>query len=130
MTVDDLPEPPPRRRFAARRVRGYFVFGPIPPRSRWLEPVGRVILTLMLPFWIYTPALALWFLAIQSSDASEEVILPALFGFAAIAVAAGVYPLATWPCRWPFRLVASFVWAALLGVIGFPWSLLIVSYLE
>ncbi|MFH5804883.1 hypothetical protein [Alienimonas sp. DA493] len=102
----------------------------MPPSVRWQEPVGRAVLALMLPFWIYSPALAIWFVALDVGNASEDVIFPILFGFAGVSIAAGVYPLATWPCRWPYRFAASFVWAAMLGVAAFPWTMLIVSYLE
>ena len=128
MTFDPPPESSRRRPFAARRVRGYLVLGPVPPLRRWWPAVGRVLLALMLPFWIYTPLLAAWLaLAI---DLDEGVGMPLLFVAGTVSIAAGLYPLASWPCPWPFRLAATFVWAALLGIAAWPWTFLIVELLD
>ena len=122
------PDPPPtvRRRLAARRVRGYLVLGPVPPLRAWWPAAVRLVLAALLPFWIYTPLLVGWLFLI---DLDQTIGMSLLFGGAAFSLAAGLYPLATWPCRWPFRLAATLVWATLLGLMGYPWSILVAEYL-
>ncbi|NNJ24873.1 hypothetical protein [Alienimonas chondri] len=117
------------RLFAARRVRGYLVLGPVPPLGRWWRGALRLILALMLPFWIYTPLLACWLFALDAIS-DETTTMSLIFAAGCVSVAAGVYPLATWPCQWPFRLAGSFVWATLMGLIAWPWTMLVASYLD
>lgn len=128
MTLDGPPTEDRRRRFACRRVRGYLVLGPIPSSRRWLPATIRLTLALMLPFWIYTPALAIGLFAMDAVS-DEAIVFPFLFSAAAVSIAAGLYPLATWPCRWPFRVAATVAWAAALGAIAFPWTMLVAEYL-
>ena len=102
------------------------MLGPLPAWV-WRGRVwGRLVLAAFLPFWLYTPLFVGWYWLTDGS--AGDGWAPFLAATAAI-FALGAFPLATWPCRWEFRLPLVVAYAAVQAVALWWWTLFLVDWL-